>query len=84
MPDLFALPHACRCESCCPDDPAPTYTRQWLIACLAREIAAMPSGSRADAVELYSGNRTDEFFHALSDAVRAELRKRDGDGGQSG
>lgn len=33
----------CRCERCCPDDPAPTYTRAYLIDCLAREIAALPS-----------------------------------------
>jgi hypothetical protein len=33
----------CRCERCCPDDPAPTYTRAHLIECLAREIASEPS-----------------------------------------
>ena len=34
---------ACRCERCCPEDPAPTYTRSFLIECLARDVAALPS-----------------------------------------
>jgi hypothetical protein len=29
----------CRCPACSPDDPAPTYTREFMRQCLVRTIA---------------------------------------------
>lgn len=34
---------SCRCESCRPDDPAPTYTRAWRAECEARTVLAIPT-----------------------------------------
>lgn len=34
---------ACRCESCAPDNPAPTYTQAHRHACEVRHVAGMPT-----------------------------------------
>lgn len=57
--DLFAAPappprapHACRCEQCCPENPAPTYTEAFRHECEARYVARLPSNDqRRDYLE---------------------------------
>ena len=50
---------ACRCEACCPADPAPTYTEAYRHQCEARHLAALPKDSQRaahlDAVEKKAG-----------------------------
>lgn len=38
----------CRCEMCCPSDPAPTYTRRFMLETLARQLLSQfsPPGRR--------------------------------------
>lgn len=36
----------CRCEVCCPDNPAPTYTEQFRHECEVRAVVAMASNAR--------------------------------------
>ena len=70
---------ACRCERCCPNDPGPTYTRAYLIACLAREIAALPSltqrRARVEGWEKHNGPAQSE---RLRDALKREWGARRG------
>lgn len=33
----------CRCDRCCPSDPAPTYTEAFKLDCLARTVLRLPS-----------------------------------------
>jgi hypothetical protein len=66
---------ACRCERCCPNDPGPTYTRAYLIACLAREIAALPSLTQRRArVEGWEKRHGKSAGAQLKEAVRAVWR----------
>lgn len=34
---------SCRCEKCCPADPAPTYTAGFKLECLARAVLDLPT-----------------------------------------
>jgi hypothetical protein len=38
----WRVAYKCRCESCAPDDPGPTYTRAYMRACLVSYVAALP------------------------------------------
>lgn len=38
MTQVLHPPMTCRCESCSPDNPAPTYTRAYMRECLVREV----------------------------------------------
>lgn len=70
---------SCLCESCCPHDPAPTYTRAYLIECLAREIAALPTISERRArIESWEAKRGKESGEALKAAVRRVFEKAPG------
>lgn len=52
----------CRCESCRPHDPAPMYTRAYMLECLAREIAALPTISERRArIESWEGRQGPEM-----------------------
>jgi hypothetical protein len=62
----------CLCERCRPHDPAPTYTRAFLIECLAREIAALPTISERRArIESWEKRHGQASGERLKAAVRA-------------
>jgi len=60
----------CRCESCRPHDPAPTYTRAYMLGCLAREIAALPTISERRArIESWEERQGPEMGEVLKAAI---------------
>lgn len=60
----------CRCEQCRPHDPAPTYTRAYMIECLAREIAALPTiSARRERIESWEAKRGAKAGEALKAAI---------------
>jgi hypothetical protein len=64
-------PDPCPCERCSPENPAPTYTRKHLIACLAREIAAEDGLERRRARLEAWANRHDR---ASTNELRAAVK----------
>lgn len=61
----------CPCPRCQPDNPAPTYTQAHLIACLAREIAALPSlTDRRARIEAWEKRHGAGWGKELKGAVR--------------
>jgi hypothetical protein len=61
----------CRCERCCPDDPAPTYTRAFLIERLARDVAALPTLEERRAwLDRWYHRHGADSTRRLKDAVR--------------
>jgi hypothetical protein len=42
-------PHACRCQMCYPENPAPTYTETFRHECEVRYVANLPSDDRRTA-----------------------------------
>jgi hypothetical protein len=66
---------ACRCEACCPADPALTYTEAHRHQCEARHLATLPKDSQRaahlDAVEKKAGKAA---ANALRQAVWEIMR----------
>jgi hypothetical protein len=63
----------CLCDRCTPD-PAPTYTRAFLIRCLAEEIAATPGlAARQARLAKWDGRSIEG---ELRTAVRAAFEAR--------
>ena len=68
----------CRCERCCPDNPAPTYTEAYRLECQARSVAAMPSlEARRAYLDRWYQRHGKDSTERLKDAVARvfEIRK---------
>lgn len=63
----------CPCDACRPNDPAPTYTRAYLLDCLARDIA-QTDGGNPDAIKTrlarFGKSHDPETTQHLTAAVR--------------
>lgn len=62
----FKTVTACRCESCAPGDPAPTYTEAHRHACEVRFVISLPSNERRKAyLEAVADFRGHEAYQRL-------------------
>lgn len=70
---------ACRCEACCPTDPAPTYTEEHRHACEARHLATMAKDSmraaHLDAVEKKAGKAAANALRMKTWAIMLDRRE---------
>lgn len=64
------------CESCRPHDPAPTCTRAYMIECLAREIARLPTiAARRARIARWRQRHGDASADALMGEVMEAFKK---------
>jgi hypothetical protein len=66
----------CRCDTCCPDAPAPTWTAAFRRDCLARYVAALPTLDDQRAfLDAWFRRHGKAATAALKDAVRRVWRE---------
>lgn len=63
----------CYCESCC-ETPRPTYTREYLLNCLARDIA-MTDGGATDAIKTRLARFAETHDADLAEKLRLAVRR---------
>lgn len=66
----------CKCEMCSPT-PAPTWTRTWMLECLAREmLRRMDVTQRREHIAKLQRERGESAANLLRQALSAEWEKR--------
>lgn len=69
----------CPCDQCQPDNPSPTYTRAYLMDCLASDIA-QTDGGNPDAIKArlgrFSQHHDPDTTQRLTEAVRRAWQAR--------
>jgi len=67
------MSHACRCPSCCPDNPGQTYTPAFRAKCEARAVCRMPAiEARRQYLSLVEKYRGKASADTLRRAVASE------------